>query len=73
MNWVVEFGDTLKPALDCQVDAAVECIRLQKDVTFSITDPVSNTSFQSICRYINAKTVIFINQQTETQRKAYLV
>tara|TARA_B100001094_G_C18111487_1_gene761432 strand:+ start:1020 stop:1241 length:222 start_codon:yes stop_codon:yes gene_type:complete len=73
MNWVVEFGDTLKPALDCQVDAAVECIRSQKDICFSITDPVSNKSFKSTCKYISEKQVIFINQETETQRNAYLV
>lgn len=68
-QFVVEFENEYKPALPEQENIAQETIKTQRDQYFVVTDPISGKSFQSVCKYVDGRNVIFINQETGKERK----
>tara|TARA_B100001094_G_scaffold263748_2_gene265487 strand:+ start:20197 stop:20433 length:237 start_codon:yes stop_codon:yes gene_type:complete len=73
MSWMVEFDKEDKQAMESQIEAANKCILEQKDVSFVITDPVSKKTFNSMCKFVDDTNVIFVNQETNKERKSYYI
>ena len=57
------------PAIQSQIDVLNKVLKTKEDNTFIITDPISNKSFESICKFEN-NYCSFQNLETGKMRKA---
>ena len=57
------------PAIESQINVLNEILKTKQNITFTITDPVSNKSFESVCTFEN-NFCMFKNLETGKIRKA---
>ena len=58
-------------ALDSQIEIMNQCREKKSNVNFVITDPKSNKSFNSMCKYVDNDNFEFENQETGVLRRAF--